>query len=265
MQDIRKKSSPFGGLTVLLAGDWRQILPVVLHGSRPDIVDATLKSSYLWQIVTRLQLTQNIGQRYEESFHNLQISFLALRWKRRTPQRQMTFFIKLPDDMTVENEKELLDFVFGGIENNYTDSAWLSSRSTMCPTNSKVDAINNTIMSIFPVDVKVYRSNDSVEENEHQYPIEFLNTLCPSGMRPHTLQLRKHNIKMLLRNLDPVKGHCNGTGYVIYYLHDHIIDATIACGPRAGKQIFIPLRQHIPFPHEKKAISCSTCLCHHFQ
>ena len=48
----------------------------------------------------------------------------------------MTFFIKLPDDMTVENEKELLDFVFGGIENNYTDSAWLSSRSTMCPTNS---------------------------------------------------------------------------------------------------------------------------------
>ena len=31
------------------------------------------------------------------------------------------FLIKLPDDMTVENEKELLDFVFGGIENNYTD------------------------------------------------------------------------------------------------------------------------------------------------
>ena len=116
----------------------------------------------------------------------------------------MTFFIKLPDDMTVENEKELLDFVFGGIENNYTDSAWLSSRSTMCPTNSKVDAINNIIMSIFPGDVKVYRSNDSVEGNEHQYPIEFLNTLCPSGMRPHTLQLRKHNITMLLRNLDTV-------------------------------------------------------------
>ena len=35
----------------------------------------------------------------------------------------MTFFIKLPDEMTVENEKELLVFVFGGIENKYTDSA----------------------------------------------------------------------------------------------------------------------------------------------
>ena len=95
-----------------------------------------------------------------------------------------------------------------------------------------------------------------MEENEHQYPIEFLNTLCPSGMRPHTLQLRKHSITILLRNLDPVKGHCNGTRYVIEHLHDRIIDATIACGPRAGKQIFIPRIAKIPsdniFPFHMK-------------
>ena len=95
-------------------------------------------------------------------------------------------------------------------------------------------------MSIFPGDVKVYRSNHSVEEKKHQYSIEFLNTLCPSGKRSHTLQLKKHGITMLLRNLDPVKGHCDGTRYVIEHLHDHFINATIACGPRAGKQIFIP-------------------------
>ena len=51
---------------------------------------------------------------------------------------------------------------------------------------------------------------------------------------------------MLLRNLDPVNSHCNGTRYVIEHLHDHIIDATIACGPRAGKQIFIPRIAKIP-------------------
>ena len=115
-------------------------------------------------------------------------------------------FIKLPDDTTVENEKELLDFVFEGIENNYTDLAWLLSRSIICPTNSDVDAINNRIMRIFPGDLKVHRSNDSVEENEHQYPIEFFKTLCPSGMLPHTLQLKKHSIIMLLRNLDRANG-----------------------------------------------------------
>ena len=100
-------------------------------------------------------------------------------------------------------------------------------------------------MGIFPVDVKVYRSNDSVEENEHQYPIQFLNTLCPSGMRPHTLLLRKHSIIMLLRSLDPVNGHCNGTRYVIEHLHDHIIDATIANDP--------VLESKYPFPESQKS------------
>ena len=97
----------------------------------------------------------------------------------------MTFFITLPDDMTVENEKELLDFVFGGIENNYTDSAWLSSRSIICPTNSEVAAINNTIMSIFPIDVKVYRSNDSVEKMNISTQLSFL-THCAPQVCSHT-------------------------------------------------------------------------------
>ena len=122
----------------------------------------------------------------------MQIPFLALEMEEEHHKDKGHFFIKLLDDTTVENEQEPLDFVFGGIKNNYTDSAWLSSRSIICPTNSEVDAINNNIMSIFPGDAKVYRSNDSAEENEHQYPIEFLNTLCPSGMprAPHTLQLK---------------------------------------------------------------------------
>ena len=63
---------------------------------------------------------------------------------------------------------------------------------------------------------------------------------------------------MLLRNLDSVKGHCNGTQYVIEHLHDHMIVATIACGPRAGsgKLIFIPRIAKIPsdniFPFHMK-------------
>ena len=114
LQDIRKKSLPFGGLTVHLAGDWRQILPVVRHGSRPDIVDATLKSSYLWQIVTRLQLTQNMGTKLRGESSQFADFLSSIGNGRRTPQRQRTFFIKLPDDTTAENEKEIMDFFAGG-------------------------------------------------------------------------------------------------------------------------------------------------------
>ena len=162
----------------------------------------------------------------------------------------------MPEDIAVTNERELLDFVFGGLNENYKDSTWLASRSVICPTNSEVDNINKIIMDVFPGEEKIYRSHDTVEENEHQYPVEFLNTLCPSGMPPHKLHLKKHSVVMLLRNLDPVNGHCNGTRYVVEHLHDHIIDATIACGPHSGKRIFIPRIPIIPsdniFPFNMK-------------
>ena len=51
LQYIRENDQPFGGMTVLFAGDWRQILPVVPRGSRAQVVHATLKESYIWKSV----------------------------------------------------------------------------------------------------------------------------------------------------------------------------------------------------------------------
>ena len=41
LQDVRNHSKYFGGLTVLLVGDWKHILPVIHHGDRPRIVEVT--------------------------------------------------------------------------------------------------------------------------------------------------------------------------------------------------------------------------------
>ena len=43
LRDIRVNSKPFGGMTVLLSGDWRQTLPVIPRANRAQIVDETLK------------------------------------------------------------------------------------------------------------------------------------------------------------------------------------------------------------------------------
>ena len=45
---------------------------------------------------------------------------------------------------------------------------------------------------------------------------------------------------MLLRNIDPSNGHCNGTKYVIKQMTDHVLDAVVAAGEHAGKRLFIP-------------------------
>lgn len=47
-KDPSNLERPFGGKTVVLGGDFRQILPVITKGTRQEIVNATINSSYLW-------------------------------------------------------------------------------------------------------------------------------------------------------------------------------------------------------------------------
>jgi hypothetical protein len=47
LQDITGCGSPFGGKIVVFGGNFRQVLPVVRHGTRSQIVNATLQKSYL--------------------------------------------------------------------------------------------------------------------------------------------------------------------------------------------------------------------------
>lgn len=58
--DQNAHTLPFGGLTVLLGGDFRQILPVITGEGREAIVGASVSKSYLWRDCTIFQLLQNM-------------------------------------------------------------------------------------------------------------------------------------------------------------------------------------------------------------
>nr|GEV04643.1 ATP-dependent DNA helicase PIF1-like [Tanacetum cinerariifolium] len=51
---------PFGNMTMVFSGDFRQVLPVIPKGSRQEIVSASLKQSYLWDHCKVLKLTKNM-------------------------------------------------------------------------------------------------------------------------------------------------------------------------------------------------------------
>lgn len=72
------------------------------------------------------------------------------------------------------------------------------------------------------------------------FPLEFLNSLTPSGYPPHELKLKVGAIVMLLRNLDVKNGLCNGTRLIIEQLHPHLICCKIATGSYAGNRVLIP-------------------------
>jgi hypothetical protein len=58
--DAQATEKIFGGKTMVLGGDFGQILPVVPKAGREDIVSASLLRSYLWQHVTILRLHINM-------------------------------------------------------------------------------------------------------------------------------------------------------------------------------------------------------------
>ena len=67
-QDLRSDARPFGGLTIVLGGDFQQIPPVVEKGSKAQIIGASLISSPIWRNLTHLCLRVNmcIGQGEQE-------------------------------------------------------------------------------------------------------------------------------------------------------------------------------------------------------
>ena len=107
--------------------------------------------------------------------------------------------------------------------------------------------INTLIINKLPGNEVTYKSCDSVgNDKTHEYPIEFINTLNPQGIPPHRLILKPAAVIILLRNLNPMAGHVNGTRYIINNLLPHVIDATAITGTNVGAKLFIPRIGMIP-------------------
>ncbi|CAF4683798.1 unnamed protein product, partial [Didymodactylos carnosus] len=60
VQDLRGNGKHMGGVVVLLAGDFRQTLPVIPKGTMADEIKVCLKSSPLWKHVIPLGLKTNM-------------------------------------------------------------------------------------------------------------------------------------------------------------------------------------------------------------
>lgn len=60
MCDLFNDPHPFGSKVVVLGEYFRQILPVVKHGSEADIIPVTLNTSVLWDNIQIIRLTQNM-------------------------------------------------------------------------------------------------------------------------------------------------------------------------------------------------------------
>uniref|UniRef100_A0ABD2WQX7 ATP-dependent DNA helicase n=1 Tax=Trichogramma kaykai TaxID=54128 RepID=A0ABD2WQX7_9HYME len=230
LQDINQNELPFGGKTIILGGDFRQILPVVKHGNKNKIVEETIKFSKLWKLFNIMKLSKNMRS------NNPEFSSFLLR----IGCGEIINY-EIPDQWKTD---DVCKKIFSNINDsiNSYNSVILSSH------NEHVDMLNNRVLKLLKSDSKCYYSIDcaiqkgvdQTEEDIHlSYPIEMLNDIR-EGLPPHKLELKVNAIVILIRNLSIQDGLCNGTRLKILKLFEYNIECEIITGECVGNKVFIP-------------------------
>ena len=266
--DPSRAALPFGGITVLLGGDFRQILPVIPHGERGEILEACITRSRLWNICKVYVLNKNMrlnkgsSQREIDELNEFAKWVLAVGDGTFHPAKDgdKSFseddilvpekFCDLANENSVEN---MIRSIYPDFIQNSRNPKYLRERAILTPTNQTVGHLNSLIVEMIPGDASTYYSVDSAEDfggtdaDLHAaFPIEYLNSLYVPGMPSHDLKLKIGTVVMLMRNLNQTLGPCNGTRMVVTKCLKFCVECEVICGSFAGTRHFIPRMELSP-------------------
>jgi len=169
LKDFREKDRSMGGALLLLAGDFRQTLPVIPRSTPANELNACLKASYLWRHVEKLTLSTNMR------VHLLQDAAAQIFAKQLLDMgngklsidpttREISFppnFCQMQSSI-----QNVVQKVFPDITKNFKNHDWLCERAILAPKNDDVNKINNQIQLKLPGEVVKYKSIDTVIDEE---------------------------------------------------------------------------------------------------
>ncbi|CAN6555560.1 unnamed protein product [Malus baccata var. baccata] len=211
-RDLTDIDLPFGGKIMIFGGDFRQVLPVIRKGTKSELIQASVVTASFWSQVKISKLKQNM-----RSINDREFSEFLFRVGDGNEDVIMEDMVKLPECMVIPWESEhsinqLIAKIFPDLEDHMNDATYMVERAVVTPTNEDVDMLNEKIINMFPGLEETMYSFDSVEDDERNlYQPEFLNSISLGGLPLHKLTLRRGAQIMLLRNIDPKLGLCNGT------------------------------------------------------
>jgi hypothetical protein len=207
LKDIYNNNIIFGGITTLLSGDFRQLLPVTPNATEGQIIQSTIKECYLWEHIIKLKLKTNMRTENDDfSKYLLQLGegIIQEKYNNNNDYIKISNYINNLDNTTT-TINTLIDLIYPDINNLSNDD--ISNRIILTLKNDDVDTINNIILNkLNNKDAFTYNSYDCVDDlqttNINLYTTEFLNSLTVNGLPPHRLQLKINTPIILLRNIN---------------------------------------------------------------
>ena len=109
-----------------------------------------------------------------------------------------------------------------------------------------MDDINSEMLKQFPGEEREFLSADSAKKNGENgnddllYPVEYLNSINCSGLPLAKLKLKVGCPVMILRNMNPGEGVCNGSRGIVTRMSNRVLEVELLTGSNAGTTMFIP-------------------------
>jgi ATP-dependent exoDNAse (exonuclease V) alpha subunit len=244
----------FGGIPTLFGGDFAQILPVVKHGNRASTVAASIRESFLWKEMRVLALRQNMRVRPDE------LNRQFVDWLYRLSYNpSLRGNIELFHSIARSRQLDLLCeriYPLELLQRAVDDYSVFRSRAILTPRNKEATDLNENLINSFLGTETSYYSIDTVDFNADAEatgeapPVEVLNAFLPASLPPSRLRLKVGAPIILLRNLSPKNGMCNGTRLCVTRLGRRYIQARILGGDFDGQERLIPRIQLQSSPDE---------------
>ena len=253
---VTGKTMWFGGITVVLGGDFKQILPVT-EGDKSATLKNCLHTSPLFKKMKMLSLTEIMRQRDDKDWAN----YLGTigDGSRNADDGSITLWRTLyrKDNGNYVVPEDLITHVFPGIGKGVVGNGMI-----LAPTNKAQKAMNNICLKRlrgeqqeelreFHLTGKDTCLEESVDE-ESAIDSDVMNAYQQTGIPDHCITVKVGAPLMLLKNLNPPKGLCNGTRFIVTGVTQLNIQGRIVGDPkRAGREVNIPRVKNTP--DEKKA------------
>ncbi|XP_071740749.1 uncharacterized protein [Rutidosis leptorrhynchoides] len=219
-KDDANRLKLFGGMPILLGGDFRQIFPVVTKGKRQEVVHACINRSDLWQHCELHALSRIMRvNEYTADGHVDARKHEFNKWVLNVGEGKVPAlckdgedeptWIKIPDEFIIKSEKTpieaIVDTIFPDFINKQEDDDYLRERAILTTRNDDADEINKHMFKKLQGAKMTFKSSDEICKgstdniNQHySYPVEFLNKLNFPGVPPHKLKLKLGQPIMLL-------------------------------------------------------------------
>lgn len=240
---LGEDDKPFGGIPFILGGDFAQILPVVPGGSRAQVVNACILRSHLWGSLRQVRLRKNM--RIQDGRANQEYA----RFVRRIPtDKDLIHSVPIPEGVTCFTDpNRLYRQIYPDAMLN-TPAEYLTAfkdRALLALTNHAVAAINTDILERFPGFAREFLSVDTASDvsdsiGAETYTVELLQSIDLAGMPPSKLNLKTGVPVILLRNLNPAVGLCNGTRMMIQHMNNRSLTCVLLGGEFHGSTQLIP-------------------------